>query len=69
MPATKKKKKKKKILTRKNFGGGFLKITKPGLVPEIWNNPAYYPIKVCLDPGTPLPTSSPPLSPPLPLFA
>jgi len=33
------------------FGSDFVKLTKPGLVPEIWNNPEYYPIKLCLDPG------------------
>jgi hypothetical protein len=32
-------------------GSDFVKITKPGLVPEIWDNPEYYPIKLCLDPG------------------
>jgi hypothetical protein len=33
------------------FDSDFVRITKPGLFPEIWNNPKYYPIKLCLDPG------------------
>lgn len=33
------------------YGGDFVKITKPGLLPEIWNNPTYAPIKLNLDPG------------------
>eukprot|EP00026_Physarum_polycephalum_P011314 Phypoly_transcript_11528.p1 GENE.Phypoly_transcript_11528~~Phypoly_transcript_11528.p1 ORF type:complete len:304 (+),score=39.32 Phypoly_transcript_11528:238-1149(+) len=29
----------------------FVKLTRPGFFPEIWNDPQYQPIKLCLDPG------------------
>jgi len=29
----------------------FVRITKKGMVPEIWSDPQYYPIKLCIDPG------------------
>jgi len=33
------------------FGSDFVMLTKQGVVPEIWNDPQYYPVKLCLDPG------------------
>jgi len=33
------------------FGSDYIRISKPELVPEVWEDPAYRPIKLCLDPG------------------
>ena len=40
-----------KKLTLHIYGSDFVKITKPGMLPEIWDNKEYNPIKLCLDPG------------------
>ena len=51
-----------KKLTLHIYGSDFVKITKPGMLPEIWDNKEYNPIKLCLDPGNlpPLLFSLPP---------